>query len=97
LNEGLNKANLFYTSERGKQLQNEGTQTLREQSQASQALQGQLGEYSQQLLGARQDAQGAVNQGEQDAYQRQLENSLRYGGIAKPAHRPPRHRMRRGR
>ena len=76
LNENLNKQNLFFSSTRGVDLGNEGTQYLGEQAAANQKLQGDLGGIAANLLSAKQGAQGNVTQGETDAYGRYLQNAL---------------------
>ena len=82
LNENLNKQNLFYSSTRGKELGNEATQYLGEQYNANQALQSNLGNIANNLLTAKQSAAGQVEQGQQDAYTRYLQNSLQnVGGV----------------
>src|SRR6266542_2980900 len=79
LNENLNKANLFYSGYRGTQLGEEGRSYLGEQAGARSALESQLGGISEGLLGARQTAQEATTGGEQDAYNRWLNQQLQYG------------------
>lgn len=80
LNENLNKQNLFYSSYRGTQLQNEGTQYLGEQSSANQALQGAFGSIAANLLSAKQSGQQQVTQAQQDAYTRYLQQQLANAG-----------------
>lgn len=79
LNENLNKANLFYSSTRGQQLGQEGKQYLGEQYGAGQRLQSQLSELANADLAAHQAGQGAINQAQQDAYERYLNQQLQYG------------------
>jgi hypothetical protein len=89
LNENLNKANLWFSGYRGTQLQNEGTQYLSEQASANQALQGSLGGIAANLLAARQSGQQQVQQGEQDAYTRYLQQQLATAGAPRPPVSPP--------
>jgi hypothetical protein len=81
LNQNLNQHNLFYSSYRGQQLQNEGTQYLGEQAAAQQALQGQLDAIQNNLLSERQNSQQQVSQAYQDAYSRALQTALANGGV----------------
>lgn len=97
LNEDLNKANLFYSSTRGQELQKEGTQYLGEQSDAAGKLRDYLSSLNENLLGAKQGSEDAISQGEQDAYLRNLQNSLQYGGLPPAKHRGARYYARRAR
>lgn len=79
LNENLNKSNLFYSGYRGQQLGEEGRNYLGQQYTAGQNLQSLLGQINEKKLGAQQTAQGAITQGNQDAYNRWLDQQLQYG------------------
>lgn len=82
LNQNYNKANLFYSSARGQALQNEGTQYLGEQAGAAQKLQDFLTGLASSLAAEQQGSQQQIVQAEEDAYNRALQNSLKYGGVA---------------
>jgi len=75
------KHNLFYSTERGRQLGLSGEQYLRDKSQATNAVQGQLATISQQLIAAKMAAQAQIIQAEQDAYSRALQQALYAAGM----------------
>jgi hypothetical protein len=75
------KHNLFYSTERGRELGLSGEQFLRDRSTATNAVQGQLATISQQLIAARMAAQAQIIQAEQDAYSRALQQALYAAGM----------------
>jgi hypothetical protein len=79
LNQALNKANLYYSSYRGQQLGQEGQQYLGERAAAAQGLRSTLGGLSDAEVAAQQNAQNAIAAATQDAYQRYLDQQLKYG------------------
>jgi hypothetical protein len=87
LNENLNKSNLFYSSTRSNALGEEGRSYLGQQAGARSALASSLGGIAAGVLQARQSAQGAVTQGQTDAYTRWLNQQLQYG-LGDPAAAP---------
>lgn len=88
INESTNRGHLYYSSTRANQLGEEGRGYLGQQYAAGQALTGQLGGIDAEALAAHQAAQGSIIGGQQDAYQRWLDNQLKYGtGGAAPAPR----------
>ncbi len=70
------QGNLFYSSERGRQLALSGEQYLRDQSSAQSQVQQRLAEISQMLLQAKLGAQQNNIQAEQQAYQNALQQAL---------------------
>lgn len=83
LDESLNKANLFYSGERARQVGLEGRQYTLEQSQANQGYQKQIEAIAQMVLQAQQQAQEREIQGANEAMNRQLQFALANGtGIA---------------
>jgi hypothetical protein len=74
------QANLFYSTERGRQRALSGESYLRDQAQAQAAVQEQLAQISNQLTQARMAAQAQRIQAEQDAYQRALQQALYSAG-----------------
>jgi hypothetical protein len=87
LNENANKANLFYSGARATALGEEGRNYLGQQAGARASLASSLGGLDSGLLQARQSAQGAVTQGQTDAYTRWLNQQLQYG-LGNPAGAP---------
>jgi len=79
LDENLNKRNLFYSGYRGTQIGEEGRQYLGEQAGAQGGLQELLGGIGESLLRRKSELQQGLVGNEQDAYQRWLENALKYG------------------
>jgi hypothetical protein len=79
LNESLNKANLFYSGYRGKQLGEEGRQFGAENYGAGQTLQGILTGISGTQTAAHQGNAASVVAGQQNAYSGWLNNQLQYG------------------
>lgn len=75
------KANLFYSTARGRNLGLSGEQFLRDRSTATNAVQGQLATIAQQLLQAKMAAQAQIISGEQDAYSRALQQALYAAGM----------------
>jgi hypothetical protein len=75
------QANLFYSTERGRQRALSGESYLRDQAQAQAAVQEQLAQISNQLTQARMSAQAQRIQAEQDAYQRALQQALYSAGV----------------
>lgn len=94
IDENTNRANLYYSSYRGQQLGNEGTNYLGDQANASQHLQGVLAQIAGNLASAKQTSQERIMQAEQDAYQRALSNALKYG-YGTPTRARPKHRGKR--
>lgn len=91
-NEGMNKANLFYSSTRGQALGNLARAYQGEQASAAQSLQGQLGGIEQALLGTKQQAASNYQGGLQQAYENALQFALQYGatpsGVKAPIKKP---------
>jgi hypothetical protein len=75
------KHNLFYSTERGRQLGLSGEQYLRDKSQATSAVQGQLATISQNLIAQKMAAQAQIIAAEQDAYSRALQQALYAAGV----------------
>lgn len=75
------KANLFYSTARGRNLGLSGEQYLRDRSQATNAVQGQLATIAQQLIQAKMAAQAQIISAEQDAYNRALQRALYAAGV----------------
>lgn len=84
LNESLNKANLFYSGYRGKQLGEEGRQYLGEQAGASSALRNLLAGITTNLLSAESGSASTVSGAESDAYTRNLNQALASGSYGAP-------------
>lgn len=83
LDEALNKSNLFYSGERGRQIGLEGRQYTLEQSTAGQQHQQRMDAIAQMVLNAELQAQEREIQGSNEAYNRQLQFALANGtGIA---------------
>jgi hypothetical protein len=80
LDESLNKANLFYSGERGKQVGLEGRQYTLEQTNAQGNYQNTMDAIAQAVLQAKMQAQQQEVQAESDAYGRSINNALQYGG-----------------
>ncbi len=80
-NSAENKANLFYSSDRGYQLGLAQQAYLQNQSDASNAVQGTLGGISANLLAAEQAAWNAEAQAQEDAYNRALQHPV---GVPQP-------------
>ena len=76
------QANLFYSSERARQLGLSGEQYLRDQNSAQAAVQAQLQQIAQQNVQAKLDAQNQLIQAEQDAYQRAIQQAMFAAGAA---------------
>jgi hypothetical protein len=74
------QANLFYSTERGRQRALSGEELLRGQSQAEAAVQERLAEISRQVTQARMAAQAQQIQAEQEAYQRALSLAMYAAG-----------------
>ena len=70
------KANLFYSTERGRQLGLSGEQYMRDKSTATNAAQERLATIASQVTQARMAAQAQIMQAEQDAYSRALQQAL---------------------
>jgi hypothetical protein len=79
LDENLNKANLFYGSERANQVGLEGRQYTGEQVQQQGVLQNLMDSIAQGVLQTRLGAQQSEIQGESDAYNRALQFAMQYG------------------
>lgn len=75
------QANLFYSSERGRQLALSGEQNLRDRSQAQGLAQQRAAEITQQLLQAKLQAQQQLIAAEEAAYQRALQSALYSAGV----------------
>jgi hypothetical protein len=75
------KHNLFYSTERGRELGLSGEQFLRDRSTATNAVQGQLATISQQLIAAKMAAQAQIIAAEQSAYERALQQALYSAGV----------------
>lgn len=80
LEDKLNKANLYYSSERGNQLGEAGRDYQLALSQASSNRDSQLGSLASALLGARQQADQSDIGAESDAYSRATTLSQLLGG-----------------
>lgn len=76
------KANLFYSTTRGRQLGLSGEQFLRDRNTATQTVQERLAQISQQVLAAKMAAQAQTIAAEQDAYSRALQQALYAAGAA---------------
>jgi hypothetical protein len=76
------QANLFYSTERGRQRALSGESYLRDQAQAQAAVQEQLAQISNQLTQARMSAQAQRIQAEQSAYERALQQALYSAGVS---------------
>jgi hypothetical protein len=76
-----NQANLFYSSERGRQLALSGEQFLRDRSVAQNAVQDKLTSISQALAAAKMQAQMQIIQAEQEAYMRALQQAYYASGV----------------
>jgi hypothetical protein len=74
-------ANLFYSTERGRQRALSGEQYLRDQAQAEAAVQENLANISNQIAQAKMAAQAQRIQAEQEAYQRALQRALYAAGV----------------
>jgi hypothetical protein len=74
------EANLFYSTERGRQRALSGETLLRGQSQAEAAVQERLAEISRQVTQARMAAQAQQIQAENDAYSRALQLAIYAAG-----------------
>jgi hypothetical protein len=74
------QANLFYSTERGRQRALSGEELLRGQSQAEAAVQERLAEISRQVTQARMAAQAQQIQAEQEAFQRALQLAMYSAG-----------------
>jgi hypothetical protein len=70
------RANLFYSTERGRRLALSGEQDLRDRAQATSAAQSSLAQIASQVTQSRMAAQAQIIQGEQEAYQRALQQAL---------------------
>ena len=79
LDEDLNKANLFYSGTRAKEIGKEGRQYTLEQTQANQGYQQRLNDIAQMVLQAQQEAQERELAAEEAAYERALSSGL--GGL----------------
>lgn len=73
-------ANLFYSSERGRQLAMSGEQLLRDRALAQGAVQDQVARINAAELQAKLAAQAQIIQAEQDAYNRALQQALYSAG-----------------
>lgn len=78
LDESLNKSNLFYSGERGRQIGLEGFQYTGERVGANQGYQGKINALAQMLQDVETQAQEREIQGMQSAYERALQYG--YGG-----------------
>lgn len=74
------QANLFYSTERGKQLALSGEQYLRDRSTAQGAVQDKLAQISQQVTQAKLAAQAQQIQAEQEAYMRAIQQAMYSAG-----------------
>lgn len=83
--EQLNQGNLFYSGARSQAIGDEARQYLGEQAGAQADLQSKLSAISTSLLAARQAEQERQIQGEQDAYNRDLQFREQYGIPGDPA------------
>jgi hypothetical protein len=79
LNEGLNRANLFYSSTRGNQLGELARGYQGQQAQAAGDIQSQLGGITSALLGSRQQGEQDLMGAQEGAYGRWLEQMLTSG------------------
>lgn len=68
--------NLFYSSERGRQLALSGEQNLRDKATASRAVQDRLASIQQAVVQAKLQAQAQQLAAEQQAYQNAVQNAL---------------------
>jgi len=75
------KQNLFYSSARQRALGLSGEQYLRDKSQATNAVQSQLAQISQNLAATRMQWQSQLISAEQDAYARALQQALYAAGV----------------
>jgi hypothetical protein len=75
------QANLFYSTERGRQLALSGEQFLRDKSTAWNAVQDRLSQISAQVQAAKMAAQAQIIQAEQQAYQTALQQALYSAGV----------------
>src|SRR5262245_10116213 len=76
------KHNLFYPSARQRALGLSGEQYLRDKSQATNAVQSQLAQISQNLAAAKMQWQSQIIAAEQDAYSRALQQALYAAGAS---------------
>jgi hypothetical protein len=75
------QANLFYSTERGRQRALSGEQYLRDQATAEAAVQEKLAGISSQLVQTKMAASTQRIQAEQEAYQRALQQALYAAGV----------------
>jgi hypothetical protein len=73
--------NLFYSTERGRQLALSGEQFLRDKSTAWNAVQDRLSQISAQVQAQKMAAQAQIIQAEQQAYQTALQQALYSAGV----------------
>jgi hypothetical protein len=76
------QANLFYSTERGRQRALSGEQYLRDQASAEAAVQERLAAISSQLTQAKMSVSQQRLQAEQEAYQRALQQALYAAGVS---------------
>jgi hypothetical protein len=75
------QANLFYSTERGRQRALSGEQYLRDQYNAEAAVQAKLSEISGQVTSSKMASQAQIIQAEQDAYQRAVQKAMYAVGL----------------